>query len=384
MPGGGGRERGAPVSADPSSRSRERLVRGWSRRGAVRTLMAPLAWGYRLGLAGRRAAFRVGAFRSQEARVPVVSIGNLTVGGTGKTPATLWLADRLRADGHAPAIVTRGYGGALAGRTVAVGRGGRALLPVEEIGDEAALLATRFGGAVVCGADRVSAVELAVDGEGADVVVLDDGFQHWRLRRDVDVVLVDGRSGFGNGALLPAGPLREPMSAFARAHAVIVTKTAPVGALADALRRYAGDLPLFSAELVPVGLSEWEDGALRSRSLGDLVGRRVVTVSAIAEPRSFYELLGQLEAQAVEVLEYPDHHFFTQSDWHRINQAAHRADLVVCTEKDLVKLARFPFARGRLAALRVDFSLGEADGERFFDLVRDRLRLRRERAIGPV
>lgn len=372
------------MSDDAPPTTRELLIRSWSQNGPLRALLAPLAWGYRLGVAGRRAAFRVGMFREREAGVPVASVGNLTVGGTGKTPATLWLASRLLADGFRPAIVTRGYGGKLAGRTVVVGREGRALLDVDEIGDEAALLAARFGGSVVCGADRVAAVELAIAQECADVVVLDDGFQHWRLKRDVDVVLVDGRSGFGNGGLLPAGPVREPLAALSRADAIVITKTAPVGALADTLRRRAKDVPLFAAELKPTSLSQWEDGALRTRSLGDLVGRRVVTVSAIAEPRSFYELLGQLEAQPVEVLEYPDHHRFTQSDWHRINKAAHAADLVVCTEKDLVKLCRFPFARGRLAALRVDFSLGETDEDRLYALVLERLRLSERRARGPA
>lgn len=372
------------MSSDAPPTSRERLVRSWSNRGLLRTVLAPLEWGYRLGVAARRVAFRTGVFRTRQAGVPVVSVGNLTVGGTGKTPATLWLASRLREDGHKPAIVTRGYGGTLGGRTEVVGRDGRPLLDVDLIGDEAALLAARFGGSVVCGADRAAAVALAVENEGADVVVLDDGFQHWRLERDMDIVLVDGRSGFGNGALLPAGPVREPLRALSRAQAIIVTKTSPVGPLANTLRRYASDIPLFSAELKPVSLSQWEDGQLRTRSIGDLVGRRVVTVSAIAEPRSFYELLGQLEAQAVEVLEYPDHHRFTQSDWHRINKAAHSAELVVCTEKDLVKLCRFPFARGRLAALRVDFSLGEADEERLYGLVRERLRLRTTRANGPA
>lgn len=370
------------MSDDAAPTTRDVLVRSWSDGGPLRTLLAPLSWGYRMGVAGRRVAYRIGLFRTHDAPVPVVSVGNLTVGGTGKTPATLWLAGRLRADGRRPAIVTRGYGGTLAGRTVVVGRTGKPLLGVDEIGDEAALLATRFEGPVVCGADRVAAVALAVE-EGADLVVLDDGFQHWRLGRDVEIVLVDGRAGFGNGSLLPAGPLREPVAALRRADAVVVTKTAPVGPLAETLRRRAPDIPLFSAELAPVSLSQWEDGELRTRSLGDLVGRRVVTVSAIAEPRSFYELLGQLEAQAVEVLEYPDHHRFTQSDWHRINKAAHAADLVVCTEKDLVKLCRFPFARGRLAALRVDFCLGEADEERLCALVRDRLRPAESRATGP-
>ena len=248
------------MSADAPT-SRERLVRAWSKRGPLRTLLGPLAWGYRFGVASRRAGFRVGVLRRRSASVPVVSVGNLTVGGTGKTPATLWLAGRLHADGRATAIVTRGYGGSLGTRTEVVGRGGRALLDVDEIGDEAALLALRFPGPVVSGADRARAVELAVEREGAEVVVLDDGFQHWRLARDADLVLVDGRFGFGNGALLPAGPLREPVRALKRAHAIVVTKAAPSEALAATLRRRAPEVPVFTADLSPVGVSSGRTGS---------------------------------------------------------------------------------------------------------------------------
>ena len=353
---------------------RDRLLEMWDRGGPVQRILGPLSWGFRMAVAARRRAFAAGLFSSRRASVPVVSVGNLTVGGTGKTPATIWLAGRLREQGCEVAIVSRGYSGSLGRRSAVVGRGGRALLEVDEIGDEAMLLATRFEGPVVCGADRAAAVELAVEQEGASVVVLDDGFQHWRLQRDFDIVLVDGRTGFGNGSLLPAGPLREPLGALPRASAIIVTKAAPAADLLTRIRRHAPEVPVFEADLVPVGLSEFEGGCLRSRPLGDLVGRRVVTVSALAEPRSFYDLLGQLEVQPVEVLEYPDHHRFSQSDWHHITQAAHRADLVVCTEKDLVKLGRFPFARGRLAALRVDFAPKSTGEHELLELIGPLLR----------
>lgn len=362
--------------------AREGIVRRWEQGGLARWALGPLAWGYRLGVGVRRAAFGVGLRRAQQVSVPVVSFGNVTVGGTGKTPAALWLADRLLRRGERPAIVTRGYGGDLKGRVLTVGRDGRALFDPREIGDEAVLLAERFAGPVVCGADRVAAAKQAIAEHGATVVVLDDGFQHWRLARDVDVVLVDGRSGFGNGALLPAGPLREPLAALRRAHAIVVTKAAAAARVTETLERVAPDVPKLAAELVPRSLVVSEDGALVARPLGDLVGRRVVTVSAIAQPQSFYEVLGQLEVRAVEVLEYPDHHLFTQADWQRITQAGHRADLVVCTEKDIVKLRRFPFARGGLAALRVDFALRPGDEERLGDLVDAGIAARRSRLGG--
>lgn len=347
----------------------------WDSSGPASTLLAPLALAYGAGVALRRLAFRIGARRSRRAGVPVVSVGNLSVGGTGKTPAALWLGEALRADGARPAIVTRGYGGSLGGRTVTAGVDGRALLPVEEIGDEAALLAERFAGPVVCGADRVAAARRAVEAHGVDAIVLDDGFQHWRLARDFDLVLIDGRRGLGNGALLPAGPLREPPSALARADAIVVTKAEPSERLEAVLSRHAAQAAIYRGRLAAEAVVRSEAGRLVAGPLGDLLGRRVVTVSAIAEPESFYDLLGELDARAVEVLEFPDHHVFSQEDWQQITQASQRADLVVCTEKDLVKLRKFPFARGRLVALRVAFRLEDGEERRLRTAIRERLRI---------
>jgi len=352
---------------EPGVVARVLRERVWVRRGAASLALAPLAALYCAGVSLRGGAYRLGVRRAKRVGAPVLSVGNLTVGGTGKTPAALWLAGRLREAGFRPAIVTRGYGGALGGRVLRAMPSGRALRDGEgslaEVGDEAALLAERFTGPVVCGVDRVAAAEEAIARYGADVVVLDDGFQHRRLERDLDIVLVDGRAGFGNGALLPAGPLREPASALCRAGAVVVTKGPAAGGLADEIARRAPSIPTFVADLVPKSLVGIDDGALVERPLGEVVGRRVVTVSGIAQPALFYDFLGQLEARAVEVLEFPDHHAYSTSDWQRICHAAHAADLVVCTEKDLVKLRRFPFARGMLVALRVDFTLApEAEG----------------------
>ena len=354
----------------------------WQRWGP---LLTPASWGFRAVVAARRASYATGLVKRQRVAAPVVSVGNLTVGGTGKTPAALWLAAALQAEGRKPAIVSRGYGGRLGRRVAIVGRGAGALLAPDEVGDEAVLLAERFAAPVVCATDRVAAAQTAIAELGADVVVLDDGFQHWRLHRDADVVLVDVASGCGNGRLLPAGPLREPPSAIARADALILTKAragepavAPAE-IAAVLGAGAATLPTLAATLVPLGLVSGPEASAEIRPLADLAGSRVVTVCAIARPAPFYELLGQLDARAVEVLEYADHHPFDQGDWQRITQAAHRADLVVCTEKDLVKLRRFPFARGRLVALRVGLEFASGDGERLLAVVRAALARREGR-----
>lgn len=328
----------------------------------VRALAAPLGFAFGAIARARAAAFDRGFLRRVELDVPVVSIGNLSVGGTGKTPAALWLGRRMLESGWAPAIVTRGYGGNASGRILVAGRAGEPPADgrggVEEVGDEAVLLAERFPGIVVCGADRVAAARHAVEVGGADLVVLDDGFQHRRLARVFDLVLVDGGTGLGNGATLPAGPLREPPSALRRADAIVVTKVEAIPpSLEREIARRAPGVPIFVASLEPRCMVAAEGSETVERPLAEIAGRTVVAVSGLARPDSFWELLDRLGARIVEVMEYPDHHLFTHGDWQRIGQAARGADLVVCTEKDLVKLRRFPFARGGLLAVRVDFAL---------------------------
>jgi tetraacyldisaccharide 4'-kinase len=322
-------------------------------------------------------AYDAGLLRVRDVGVPVISVGNLSVGGTGKTPAALWLGERLRSLGLSPAIVTRGYRGQAAGRILracpsaedpADGGGG-----LEQVGDEAVLLAERFPGPVVCGVDRVAAARHAVLAFGADVVVLDDGFQHRRIARSFDLVLVDGGAGLGNGAVLPAGPLREPASALRRADAIVVTKVDEIpAALAEEIGRRAAGVPLLAAALEPRCLVAPEGRATVESPLAVLAGRRVVAVSGLARAESFWRLLDQLGARIVEVIEYPDHHAFSHADWQRIGHAARGADLVACTEKDLVKLRRFPFARGGLYAVRVDFAPAAADARLLVERIVER------------
>ncbi len=349
----------------------------WERGALVQALAWPVGLAFGAVARARGAAFDGGLLHSVRLDVPVVSIGNLSVGGTGKTPAALWLGARLRSLGWTPAIVTRGYGGQLGGRVLRAAApgatAGEGWGDVAAVGDEAVLLAERFPGPVVCGVDRVAAARQAIERWGADLVVLDDGFQHRRLARCFDLVLVDGGAGLGNGRVLPAGPLREPASALRRADAIVATK---VESLPPALERELGHLapgvPIFHAALEPRCLVAAEGPATIERPLADVAGRAVVAVSGLARAESFWQALDRLGARVVEVMEYPDHHAYSHADWQRIGHAGRSADLVVCTEKDLVKLRRFPFARGGLLAVRVDFALA-AEAER--DLV-DRILLR--------
>jgi tetraacyldisaccharide 4'-kinase len=298
----------------------------------------------------------------------VISVGNLTVGGTGKTPLVLWLAHALQQRGRQVGILSRGYGGNNTQVTV-VGTTGHALATPAEVGDEPVMLARSFAGVVIAGRDRVAAAEVARERFGLDVVILDDGFQHRRLARDVNLLLVNGRNGTGNGWLLPAGPLREPAAAARRADIVIVTKGEPH-------ERHGWPVggetrPVFTGDLFPTALVSSAQGEWRELPLGLLYGKRVVALTGIADPEPFYWSLREWEAQVAEVIEFPDHHVYTQADWQAISLASQKFDLIVTTEKDLVKLERFPFATGKLVALQVRMEI--TDGDQLLGLIERQL-----------
>jgi len=343
----------------------------WARRGvagwAAWLLLQPASLLFRLGVALRGLAYRVGLLRSQRGALPVVSVGNLAAGGTGKTPVTLWLARALAAEGHRVAIVLRGYGGQERG-VVVVSRGSGPEVAVDVAGDEAAMLAKSFDGVVIAAPRRVDGVAAAAD-LGCEVVILDDGFQHRALAREFDLVLVDGR----RGGVLPAGPLREPPGALRRADAVAVVVKAeadPVSVPAAARGK-----AVFEMRFVPQCLVESDAGHWREIPLSELSGRRIGAACGIATPTSFFALLRQWDAELAEVFEYPDHYAYDAGDWQRINRAAHLVDFVVTTEKDLVKLERFPFAKGKLLALRIGVEVDR--GHELLAMVRERVTARR-------
>ena len=322
--------------------------RVWLRRGVSGQLgyfaLRPLSGLFGLGVGLRGFGYRIGVLRTRRAPIPVVSVGNLAVGGTGKTPVTLWLAQALAAHGVAAAIVSRGYGGTAQDVTV-VSRGEGPEVGPELVGDEPVMMAKSFAGPVITAARRIDGAKVAA-GLGCDAVVLDDGFQHRAIARAFDLVLVDGR----RGPLLPAGPLREPLAALRRADAVLLVERddADTAAPPSALER-----PTFRMRLDAVALVESLERRWRERPLAELANRRVVAVTGVARPEGFYAMLQRWEADVAEVFEYPDHHRYTAEDWHQIARGGHAADLIVTTEKDLVKLEAFPFATGKLVALRI-------------------------------
>ena len=302
-------------------------------------LLLPLAPLYAAAVKLRAAAYRRGALTSTRATVPVISVGNLTFGGTGKTPMVAALVRDLVARGRRPAVLTRGYG--RRGRAALTLLGPDAGVPAEIAGDEPLVLSAALPGVpVVVDSNRVRGAARAVAG-GSDVVVLDDGFQHLALERDLDIVLVDAGDPWGGGRMPPRGRLREPLEALRRASAVVVTKLpvdgweavlAEIGARVEQL---APGLPVMGARLRPSGLSS-PDGVEEPSVLN---GRRVLAFAGLARPEGFLDTLEELGAELAGFLPFRDHHRYSDAEVARLIEEARRLDaLPVTTAKDGVKL----------------------------------------------
>jgi tetraacyldisaccharide 4'-kinase len=281
----------------------------------AREALRPASWVYGGVVAARNAAYDHGWFRSHALAVPAVSVGNLTVGGTGKTPVSAYIAARLADRGMHPAIVMRGYG------------------------NDEALVHARLnpGIPVVIAADRVrGAFESRL--AGRDVVVLDDGFQHRRARRDADIVLLSADLA-GPVRPLPAGPWREPLTSLARATLIVVTRKSASAVRARELllhaRRFAPQAGVALIHLAADRVVEWASG--EARELAVLRGRRVIAAAAIGDPRAFAGQLVEAGAQ-VELSAERDHHAYSAGDATALARRAEQGGVVVCTLKDAVKL----------------------------------------------
>ncbi len=333
-------------------------------------LVLPLSWVYRLAVQVRNLLYHLRWTPSRSLPCAVVSVGNLTVGGTGKTPTTLWLAHELEKRGYKVAILSRGY--KRAGRDPAVLDAGwkRSVLSEDrggplDAGDEPTMMARLFGQKVGVGKKRYNVGRRMLQDVEVDLFLLDDGFQHRQLKRDLDLLLLGSD---WNGWLLPAGPFREPRSALRRAQLYLVTGARKEW---EFLLSHRPKESIFFGTLQPKGLLSWEGDQWQERPLGLLSGSKVVTVCAVASPTSFYRMIHEWGGNIVDTVEFPDHHLYSIQDWQRISRSARSADFIITTEKDILKLARFPFAREKLLALRVEMVV--EDGDALIQAIEDKI-----------
>lgn len=292
------------------------LEKLWYASHPLSVLLLPISWLYRIVITIRSGAYRSGLIPSKAVEVPVIVVGNLTVGGTGKTPFIIWLCLYLREKGHKPGILSRGYGGVASARPQQV----RADSDPYAVGDEPVLLARRTGCPVAVSPRRTQAATELLQHTDCDVLLCDDGLQHLALDRDMEIVIIDGERRFGNGRCLPAGPLREPLSRLATVDMLVCNGEAGRNEYSMDYRYH--DLVLLTDETVTM-------------SVNDLRGSEVHAVAGLGNPGRFYSYLRRQDIR-VHRHSYPDHYAYVPADLEFGDNLP-----VIMTEKDAVKCRQF-------------------------------------------
>lgn len=299
------------------------LQKQWHKFTLWQILLMPLSWVFYIVTSVRRLLYKNGWLKSVRLSVPVVVVGNINVGGTGKTPLVIWLAEQLQLAGYKPGIISRGYGGSVKQVTEVM-----ALSNPLEVGDEPVLIATRTSCPVFVSANRVEAGQaMLATYPACNIIISDDGLQHYRLQRDVEIVVYDSVKGFGNGALLPAGPLRESKNRLKTVDAIVSNGSVVNSKLLPAVKSI--EMQLESAAFY---------NALDNRITTDAQlfrHQKVLAIAGIGNPGRFFKQL-RLLGLDFKSRAYPDHHAFKVEDFAGID-----ADVVVMTEKDAVKCRSF-------------------------------------------
>lgn len=312
------------------------IQRAWqSKNGLYYLVLIPASWLFSLLCAIRRLAYRIGLLASYQLSVPVIVIGNINVGGSGKTPAVIWLAERLKEAGYQPAIISRGYGAAInqSNQGLAVRKDS---LPIN-VGDEPLLIARRTGCPVWVGADRVKVGQSLLDAHPeCNVIISDDGLQHYQLKREVEIVIADEQTTSGK-RLLPAGPLREPMSRLKAVDAVIAHGQNTIPAM-------------FNMQLVSHQFYNLADKAQQVASTYFKQYDNVVAVAGIGKPERFFNHLTKLKLD-FKAMHFKDHHMFTAKELDAID-----CDAMVMTEKDAVKCEAFAQAHHWVLPVNAEMS----------------------------
>jgi tetraacyldisaccharide 4'-kinase len=338
----------------------------------LNSLLRLLSLFYRGAVAARNNLYDRGLFRQLRLPCPVVSVGNITVGGTGKTPMVILLAKLLREKGRRPAVLSRGYGARTKAPVNIVSDGNRILMGWHEAGDEPVLIARSVSGVPVLTSPRRFLTGRAAIGHlGADVLILDDAFQHRALYRDLDIVLIDASHPFGNGRLLPGGPLRESAKALGRAHLLIRTGDSRES---EPRPPEIPEMPFFRGFHRPLGVLEGGTGRLLPAAT--LQAQKVCAFAGIGRPESFRKSLNELDSEIVSFQPFPDHHPYSRADVDSLRRLAGKtgADCIVTTEKDGVRLADFPDFLTEVSLLRIGMEITTADA--FAELIFSRLGIR--------
>ena len=333
-------------------------------------VLPPLSLLYGAVTRTRLSLYRRGTFQTTKLDRPVISVGNITTGGTGKTPLVEYVAKSIASRGKRVCILTRGYGRKDPHLQVIVSDGYDVLASPSEAGDEPYLLATKLTGkaAVISSADRIAAGQEAIKDFGTEVFVLDDGFQHLRLARDLNIVCIDATNPWGGGRLLPYGRLRESLDGMSRADCVVLTRcdqVESVEGLREEVRGLIGGKPVFESRMRPVRVVSLKNGPDTI-----LVPGRVGAFCAVGNPSSFFESLRGLGYELGLERAFADHHVYSQSEIEELNQLAKQtaATALITTAKDAVKLKGVTF---ELPCYVLEIEIAIDDAEQFTALVAD-------------
>jgi tetraacyldisaccharide 4'-kinase len=329
--------------------------------------LTPLSFVYGIGVRIRNGLYRRGLWKSHDIGVPVISVGNLTTGGTGKTPMVELLARRMAADGWRVCILTRGYARNSTGRVV-VSNNSDVLSSVAEAGDEALMLAENLRGrvAVICDKSRVAAARWATANLGSELFILDDAFQHQKIQRTINIVMIDATNAFGNGKLFPAGNLREPLAETERASCVVITRaneSDSLELLREQIEGIAGPIPIFTSHINLTKIRSLDQNI----SAADLADGKtpVAAFCGIGNPKSFFKLLSDERFNVTYSRVFRDHQSYDQTAIDQLvsDSSAAGVEVLMTTAKDAVKLRSMKFS---LPCFVVDTSMQIDQPEAFF------------------
>ncbi len=326
----------------------------------AKTLLHVLSLPYRLIINLRNWLYDHKLFREVKLPCPVISVGNITVGGTGKTPCVIWLGRMLQQQGFKPAVLSRGYGSKNSRPVTIVADGNNILTSSAIAGDEPYLIARSLPGIpVITGPKRIFTGKTAIDKFGANVLICDDAFQHRQIFRDINIVLLDSQAPLGNGHMLPRGSLREPLASLSRGNIFILTRTNEAVKTDTFIAKFAEDanIPVFGCSHRPVDVVKGDYSV--QLPLAELKGKKVYAFAGIAKPDSFKKAINATGAQLVAFDIFPDHHRFSPKELKTVrhNFLKSNADFLVTTEKDGMRLQEFTEFLNDIYLLRIELAI---------------------------